>query len=612
MDREDSKLSSSSAEEAISSDEDDQKTTGDRAPDAAGLILATAQAAGAPITPKDLAQRAKHAADLFGSVEDWGDVTRTLTACGALQPFTRPPPQTQPLPPAKQARLEEDGARLYHASRVAPFHARAFDLARDGRFEELEAACGSAAATTLKAWCFHMSPKWATLRRKRLRRLDARGLRTARVALLACQPGLELDEDLSETEPSSPLSRAAAQLGLGPWAAPPQASAAEEWREETRRRRAGGLSSDGAACDGDARARVAPAPPSLLKASGSAPRLAAAARAVAALARARAKLATARDRDAMARTAFIDAGAEGAISRPPGTTYARPPPQKKRPSSSSSKKKKKKGRLDPPPPPPTEDDLALRARLVEAAAKPTPPSAELAAAAPAPAASAGAPPPPPVQLEKLGPAPRLRDGDDASALATRASAGDAPLYRPSRRPPAPADARRLLHDLAPATFDAGRRGAMAPPPGGADADAAAWRRVSALVEGAAAVAAARRVGGAWSPAASPHGNAALSPRGRRGHAPSPPPLNLPGLALPAVPPPSPRDLPAPDAARLNAPYGGPGAGAGKRAREAAAAARARGDHDDAAALSRNAVVLAEMKRDIDALLAEAQVAPPPQ
>ena len=48
------------------------------------------------------------------------------------------------------------------------------------------------------------------------------------------------------------------------------------------------------------------------------------------------------------------------------------------------------------------------------------------------------------------------------------------------------------------------------------------------------------------------------------------------------------------------------------AREAAAAARARGDHDDAAALSRNAVVLAEMKRDIDALLAEAQVAPPPQ
>ena len=95
---------------------------------------------------------------------------------------------------------------MYHASRVAPFHARAFDLARDGRFEELEAACGSAAATTLKAWCFHMSPKWATLRRKRLRRLDARGLRTARVALLACQPGLELDEDLSETEPSSPLS----------------------------------------------------------------------------------------------------------------------------------------------------------------------------------------------------------------------------------------------------------------------------------------------------------------------------------------------------------------------------------------------------------------------
>ena len=89
-------------------------------------------------------------------------------------------------------------------------------------------------------------------------------------------------------------------------------------------------------------------------------------------------------------------------------------------------------------------------------------------------------------------------------------------------------------------------------------------------------------------------------------------MNLPGLALPAVPPQSPRDLPAPDAARLNAPYGGPGAGAGKRAREAAAAARARGDHDDAAALSRNAVVLAEMKRDIDALLAEAQVAPPPQ
>ena len=167
MDREDSKLSSSSAEEAISSDEDEQKTTGDRAPDAAGLILATAAAAGAPITPKDLAQRAKHAADLFGSVEDWGDVTRTLTACGALQPFTRPPPQQQPLPPAKQARLEEDGARLYHASRVAPFHARAFDLARDGRFEELEAACGSAAATTLKAWCFHMSPKWATLRRTR-------------------------------------------------------------------------------------------------------------------------------------------------------------------------------------------------------------------------------------------------------------------------------------------------------------------------------------------------------------------------------------------------------------------------------------------------------------
>ena len=143
MDREDSKLSSSSAEEAISSDEDDQKTAGDRAPDAAGLILATAQAAGAPITPKDLAQRAKHAADLFGTVQDWGDVTKTLAACGALAPFTRPPPQQQPLPPAKQARLEEDGARLYHASRVAPFHARAFDLARDGRFEELEAACGS-------------------------------------------------------------------------------------------------------------------------------------------------------------------------------------------------------------------------------------------------------------------------------------------------------------------------------------------------------------------------------------------------------------------------------------------------------------------------------------
>ena len=574
MDREDSKLSSSSAEEAISSDEDDQKTTGDRAPDAAGLILATAAAAGAPLTPKDLAQRAKHAAELFGSVQDWG-TSRKRSRPAALWP-------------PSQARLQHNShyhqpskldsrrtARACITRRVAPFHARAFDLARDGRFEELEAACGSAAATTLKAWCFHMSPKWATLRRKRLRRLDARGLRTARVALLACQPGLELDEDLSETEPSSPLSRAAAQLGLGPWAAPPQASAAEEWREETRRRRAGGLSSDGAACDGDARARVAPAPPSLLKASGSAPRLAAAARAVAALARARAKLAAARDRDAMARTAFIDAGAEDAISRPPGSTYQRPPPQKKRPSSSSSKKKKKKGRLDPPPPPPTEDDLALRARLVEAAAKPTPPSAELAAAAPAPAASAGAPAPPPIQLEKLGPAPRLREGDDASALATRASAGDAPLYRPSRRPPAPADARRLLHDLAPATFDAGRRGAMAPPPGGADADAAAWRRVSALVEGAAAVAAARRVGGAWSPAASPHGAAALSPRGRRGHAPSPPPLNLPGLALPAVPPQSPRDLPAPDAARLNAPYGGPGAGAGKRAREAAAAARAR-------------------------------------
>ena len=166
MDREDSKLSSSSAEEAISSDEDDQKTTGDRAPDAAGLILATAKAAGAPITPKDLAQRAKHAAELFGSVQDWSDITKTLAACGALAPFTRPPPQQQPLPPAKQARLEEDGARLYHASRIAPFHARAFDLARDGRFEELEAACGSAAATTLKAWCFHMSPKWATLRRK--------------------------------------------------------------------------------------------------------------------------------------------------------------------------------------------------------------------------------------------------------------------------------------------------------------------------------------------------------------------------------------------------------------------------------------------------------------
>ena len=104
---------------------------------------------------------------------------------------------------------------------------------------------------------------------------------------------------------------------------------------------------------------------------------------------ARAERPAARDRDAMARTAFIDAGAEDAISRPPGSTYQRPPPQKKRPSSSSSKKKKKKGRLDPPPPPPTEDDLALRARLVEAAAKPTPPSAELAAAAPAPAARGG-------------------------------------------------------------------------------------------------------------------------------------------------------------------------------------------------------------------------------
>ena len=149
MDREDSKLSSSSAEEAISSDEDEQKV--ERAPDAAGLILATARAAGAPLTPKDLAQRAKHAAELFGFVEDWSDLTKTLAACGALAPFTRPPPQQQPLPPAKQARLEEDGARLYHASRIAPFHARAFDLARDGRFEELEAACGSAAATTLKA-----------------------------------------------------------------------------------------------------------------------------------------------------------------------------------------------------------------------------------------------------------------------------------------------------------------------------------------------------------------------------------------------------------------------------------------------------------------------------
>ena len=511
MDREDSKLSSSSAEEAISSDEDDQKV--DRAPDAAGLILATAAAAGAPLTPKDLAQRAKHAAELFGTVQDWGDVTKTLAACGALAPFTRPPPQQQPLPPAKQARLEEDGARLYHASRIAPFHARAFDLARDGRFEELEAACGSAAATTLKAWCFHMSPKWATLRRKRLRRLDARGLRTARVALLACQPGLELDEDLSETEPSSPLSRAAAQLGLGPWAAPPQASAAEEWREETRRRRAGGLSSDGAACDGDARARVAPAPPSLLKASGSAPRLAAAARAVAALARARAKLAAARDRDAMARTAFIDAGAEDAISRPPGSTYQRPPPQKKRPSSSSSKKKKKKSadwtrrrpshgrRLGP------SREISGSRRQTDAAVGRIGGSSTGARGLRRRAGAAAN------SIGETGPRTAFTGGR------RRVGSGDAGLGR-RRTPlstqsttPAPADARRLLHDLAPATFDAGRRGAMAPPPGGADADAAAWRRVSALVEGAAAVAAARRVGGAWSPAASPHGAAALSPAG---------------------------------------------------------------------------------------------------
>ena len=46
------------------------------------MILATAAAAGAPLTPKDLAQRAKHAAELFGSVQDWSDITKTLAACG--------------------------------------------------------------------------------------------------------------------------------------------------------------------------------------------------------------------------------------------------------------------------------------------------------------------------------------------------------------------------------------------------------------------------------------------------------------------------------------------------------------------------------------------------
>jgi len=618
MDPDDVKASSS--EEAISSDEEAPAPQVNRAPDAAGLVLAALRAAGAPLAPKDLAQRARAAAELFGErTESFADIMRTLAACGALAPFTRPPPPAAPLSPAKQARLEEDGARLYHASRIAPFHARAFDLARDGRFEELEAACGTAAATTLRAWCFHVAPTWADLRRKRLRRLDARGLRTARVALLACRPGLQLTDN-EVLEPASPLGRVGAQLGLGRWGAPPQASAAQEWREEMARRRAGGLSSDGAACDSAATPQTV-APPSLVtSAPGVAPRLAAAARAVAALARARAKLACARDRDAAARGAFVAAGAEAPASGACVAQARAPPPTKKRASGGSSKKKKKRVRLDPPPPPLTEDDLALKARLEAAAARPTPPSADAAPTAPAPAASAGAAAPalaaPP--LAPPGPAPMLREGDDASALTIRAHAADAPAYRPSRRPPAAADARRLLHDLAPATFDAGRRGAMAPPPGGGDADAAAWRRVSALVEGAAAVAAARRGGGAWSPAASPH-NAAMSPRGRRPSAPSPPPvLNLPGLALGSprnvlhagAAAMGPRDLPAPDAARLSAPYGGPSAGAGARARAAAAASRARGDHDKAAALGRNAVVLREMKRDIEVLLEEAQVAPP--
>ena len=153
--------------------------------------------------------------------------------------------------------------------------------------------------------------------------------------------------------------------------------------------------------------------------------------------------------------------------------------------------------------------------------------------------------------------------------------------------------------------DAGAAGAGASP-----AASTPTRRpgaASGVRRGAAAVAAARRVGGAWSLA-------------RRRTAPRPcrrwprpravaASIKSSGSRCPLC-----RRRACATCRRLtraaNAPTGGRAparcAGAGRGGR-----ARAR-RHDDAAALSRNAVVLAEMKRDIDALLAEAQVAPPPQ
>ncbi|KAJ1452472.1 hypothetical protein M885DRAFT_526800 [Pelagophyceae sp. CCMP2097] len=76
---------------------------------------------------------------------------------------------------------------LWNVSQTLPFTDRVFELAKEGRFGEIEHS-GDAVFETLLSWCWQKSTEWDALRRARAADLDARQLRTIAHALAQLHP----------------------------------------------------------------------------------------------------------------------------------------------------------------------------------------------------------------------------------------------------------------------------------------------------------------------------------------------------------------------------------------------------------------------------------------
>lgn len=94
---------------------------------------------------------------------------------------------------------------VWNISQTLPFGDHVFGLAREGRFEEIEAS--DAVSATLRAWCYLKSNDWKRRRIERSRSLDDRQARTVAHALDQLYPGLS--KRCESVDPNSWLAEVA-------------------------------------------------------------------------------------------------------------------------------------------------------------------------------------------------------------------------------------------------------------------------------------------------------------------------------------------------------------------------------------------------------------------